>query len=149
MNSFKRSAGFTLIEVMITVAIIGILAGIAYPSYKEYVMKGRRSDAKAGLLSLQLAQEKFRANCLQYATGIATTRSCVTGTYNLLGSATSPNSYYDLSIVSADGSAYSLKATRKTSGLQNGDKCGDFLIDQNGSKTIINAATGYTAATCW
>ncbi len=150
MNSFKRSAGFTLIELMIAVVIIAILAAIAVPSYSEYVKKARRSDAKAGLLGLQLAQEKYRANCLQYATGIhASTMSCVTGTYNLIGSTTSPDSYYDLSIVSATGSAYSLKAARKTTGLQNGDKCGDFLIDQNGNKTIIYATSGYTASNCW
>lgn len=151
MYTFRRSSGFTLMELMVAMAVIGILAAIAYPSYSEYVKKARRSDAKAGLLNLQINQEKYRASCPRYATDInATTRSCVTGgTHNLVGSTTSPDSYYDLSIVSADATAYSLKATRKTSGPQNGDKCGDFLIDQNGVKTIINADTGYTAANCW
>lgn len=147
MNTLKRIAGFTLIELMIVVAIVGILASLGYPSYTEYIKKGRRSDAKSGLLSLQMAQEKFRSNCPQYATAIGTGMDCATTT--LVGSASSPDGYYTLSIVAADATTYSLLATRLTTGKQNGDKCGDYLIDQNGTKSIANAYSGYTVANCW
>lgn len=149
MPTIKQEAGFTLIELMIVVAIIGILAGIAYPAYSEYVKKGRRADAKAGLMSLQLAQEKYRTNCTQYATAIGNPMSCVTGNFTLIGSTSSPDGHYTLSIVSADGAGYSLKATRLSTGAQKNDKCGDFLIDQDGNKSVANAATGYDATTCW
>lgn len=156
----KRNSGFTLIELMIAVAVAAILAGIAYPSYTEYVKKGRRSDAKAGLLDLQLKQEKFRANCSEYADSMSNTAadySCdtATETYTMIpspgnyhdGNFYSPDNNYILSIVSATASAYTLKATR--TGLQTDDKCGDFQIDQVGNKSVVDAASGYDAAKCW
>ena len=114
MNKTSKNKGFTLIELMIVVVIIGILAGIAYPAYQEYIFKGRRADAKAGLLSLQLAQEKFRANCIEYADNIVapTNRVCdsATPTYSVEHISTSPDGNYNLSITSADGASYTLTA---------------------------------------
>ena len=114
MNKSFYKKGFTLIELMIVVAVIGILAGIAYPSYTDYILRAKRGDAKTGLLSLQLAQEKYRANCPQYASGIdATTRTCVTGgSHNLVRSTTdSPDGHYTLAISSGSAGAYTITAT--------------------------------------
>jgi type IV pilus assembly protein PilE len=149
MKTNQLMKGFTLIELMITVAAIAILSAIALPSYKEYVMKSRRADAKAGLLDLQIKQEKYRANCPQYASGINTTMSCAGGTYNLIGQTSSPDGNYTLSIVSATATAYTLKATR--TGPQTGDKCGDFQIDHNGTKSLASGtyASGYDVSKCW
>ncbi|MDD5320256.1 MAG: type IV pilin protein [Methylococcales bacterium] len=144
MNSFKRSAGFTLIELMIAVAIIAILAAIAVPAYSEYVTRSKRADGKAALLSLQLAQEKYRANCAQYATGIhASTMSCILGgTHNLVSSTTSPDGYYTIAITAADANGYTTTAAPTFTDA----KCGTLGINQAGTKTETGSDT---AANCW
>ncbi len=146
-NKFTEK-GFTLIELMIVVAVIGILAAVAYPAYQDHLMKSRRADAKAGLLSLQMAQEKYRNNCLQYATDIHSNPNyyaCDTDTsdFTLTHATESPDGNYTLSIVSGGTSTYSLKATRKAGKPQATDKCGDYVIDQNGFKIVENAIADY------
>ncbi|NOR70086.1 MAG: prepilin-type N-terminal cleavage/methylation domain-containing protein [Methylomarinum sp.] len=153
MKKTSKDQGFTLLELMIVVAVIGILASIAYPSYQEYIYKGRRSDAKAGLLSAQLAQEKYRANCAQYASGMhASTRTCVAGSstagdHDLIHSATSPDGNYNLSISGTSALAYTLTATY--TGVQTGDtKCKTLSINQDGVKTATNSADAVSTV-CW
>ena len=63
-----RWRGFTLIELMIVVAVVGVLAAIAYPSYQDYIRKARRIDAQSVMLNIQLLQEKYRVNNPSYAT---------------------------------------------------------------------------------
>ena len=67
-NMKKENNGFTLIELMIAVAIIGILASIAYPAYLDYIREARRADAQASLLELQINQERYRSYNASYAT---------------------------------------------------------------------------------
>ena len=130
MNTYKRTSGFTLIELMIAVAIIGVLASIAMPAYQGYIMKGKRSDAKAALITLQLAQEKYRANNPSY------------GTLTQLGTGTtSPDGYYTLSASSITGTTYTLTATA-TGGQASDTECATLSIDQDGAKTATNT-------TCW
>jgi type IV pilus assembly protein PilE len=62
----RRAAGFTLVELLIAVAIMGILVAVAYPSYLESIRKGRRAEAISALTTLQQAQERFRANSPKY-----------------------------------------------------------------------------------
>jgi type IV pilus assembly protein PilE len=59
----RHATGFTLTEVMIVVVIVGILATIAYPSYQEKVLRSRRADGQAALMSLAQAQERYMASC--------------------------------------------------------------------------------------
>lgn len=96
----KHPYGFTLIELMITVVIIGILAGIAYPSYRDYVTQARRSEAQTLLLSVVNQQEKFFSDCSWYAATLITssTNSCGTATTGQLriGGTTSENGYYSV-----------------------------------------------------
>lgn len=145
MYTSKWSSGFTLMELMMVVAILGILAGIAYPSYTGYVTQSKRSDGKAGLLSLQLAQEKYRANCPQYADGIdSTTLSCVSGgAHNLVASTASPDGRYTLAITAADATSYSLTATPTFTDTE----CNILGIDQAGTK-IVSGGSG-SVADCW
>ena len=161
MKTQKKSLGFTLIELMIVVAIIGILAAIAAPAYQNYIKRGKRADAKAGLTTLQQELEKYRANCVQYPTTIATARSCTTGSYALAnssaasGSISSPEGYYTLSINAADASTYTIEAV--ATGEQADDvDCAKMVINQDSVQTSFKNSSGsYVANTaaendaCW
>lgn len=132
--NFKQK-GFTLIELMIVIAVIGVLAAIALPSYQDYVERARRADAKAALLSVQLAQEKYRANNVSY------------GTLAQIGvSATSADGYYTISVdaETLSGTVFQATAVPVPTGAQSGDSCGTFAVNANGAYY-----TGYASQDCW
>jgi type IV pilus assembly protein PilE len=120
----KKNNGFTLIELMVAVAIVGILAGIAYPSYINNLTKSRRVDAEGALLGLASAMERHFTENSNYL-GAAGTSATPTDTgAPWIYSDRSPMSgtkYYDLTINYADGSSFTLKAA--PTNAQNGDGC--------------------------
>lgn len=91
-----RNVGFTLIEVMIVVVIIGILAGIAYPSYQGYMRQNRGADGKLALTQIAAQQERFFTECSRYASSITATRDCTNLGLGL--TATSPEGHYTLAL---------------------------------------------------
>lgn len=138
----KVSKGFTLIELLIVVAIIGILAGIAYPSFSDSMKKGRRADAKTGLLKLAMAQSKLRGSCKTYASSIESLSNCADG--EVKGSEDSENGYYKFSISGATGNAYTLIATAQ--GAQTSDTgCTEMKVEFSAT----NPKGNKTPEACW
>ena len=126
MQVEKKLSGMTLIELMIVVAIIGIIAAIAYPNFTDYVKQSRRADAMGELMKLQMAQEEYRLRNTSYAT-IAD-----------LGF-TSSSEFYTFSVTNLGAETYTLTATAK--GAQVSDtECATMSINQNDQKT---------PTTCW
>lgn len=136
MTRYRRRRGFTLIEVMITVAIIGILAAIAVPAYTEYVQRGWRADARTALLENAQFMQRLYAQNFSYALGALTlpaVQSPATGAAR-----------YTIALSAGTATTFTLTAT--PAGWTDG-RCGALGLDHLGQKTA--AAAGADLNYCW
>ena len=137
----KRRGGFTLIELMIVVAIVGILAAIAYPSYVEQVRKGRRADAMAQMVTLAQAYERFYTSNNTYVGFWAALPA------DQQRSPTQGTAFYVLTAPIETRTTFTIRATRQTAGGQNNDRCGELELTHAGTKSVVSATA--TREECW
>ena len=147
----RFTSGFTLIELMITVAIVGILAAVAYPSYTSYIAKARRADARAQLASAQQWIEKFYSESYDYAQNTAGGAS--TTAFDAQPFSSSPRSgdgtaVYTLTLTvgASPASTYTLSATPVSTGSMANDSCGALSLTNTGRR---GAGTGASVLDCW
>jgi len=149
--TMMRQRGFTLLELMITLAVVAILAAIAFPTYSEQVARSRRADAKAVLTEAAQWMERNYTAAGAYnrtAGGVAIT----TGSGSLpSGLREAPKEgtakFYDITLNVVTGNSFELRAAPKNG--QAGDKCGTFRLSNTGAKDLTGNDAGQTVDTCW
>ena len=127
-----KQSGFTLMELMIVVAVVGIITAIALPSYQNYTRTAKRTDAHQGLTTLAQLQERFFTENNTYATTVAA----------LGGVADSNDDFWTLSVAAANASSYTLSAAPK-SPHTDGD-CLTITLDSTGTRASTPAGND-----CW
>lgn len=135
----QQQLGFTLIELMVVVAILGILAAIAYPSYTEYVIKTRRSAGAACLLEMAQFMERYYTTNMGYTGAALPSTACVQETAEHYGYA-----------LAAGGtvSTYSISATPNGAQASTDGMCGTLTLNQAGVKSVSGTA-GTDANKCF
>jgi type IV pilus assembly protein PilE len=141
--TFRRQSGFTLIELMITVAVVAVLAAIAIPSYADYVTRSRRNDVRISLAQSAQWLERFRAE----------NRGTYTNAALQPGTEVSPlsgNAMYDITVaVGGGGATYQLTATPRAGSPMAGDLCGIYTLGSDGRRTAGGNSTGEAFERCW
>lgn len=145
MKTGKTQAGVTLIELMTVILVLGIIASIAVPSYRSYLIRANRSDAKSALMQLQVAQEKYYLQFNKYTKDVTGAPPAGLGL-----SSTTPNGYYEITvpILGAGDQTYTAYATPIAGkGQQDDKKCNIFTITDTGQRNIKDGTSD--KETCW
>ena len=127
----KGEKGVTLIEVMIVVAIVGLLAAVAIPAYDNYITRSRRADAFTALETVRAAQEMYRAERGFYAGAIGSLAGCVS---------TMAGDNYTISITRTDNTHYTALAAATVGGKQANDKYRQFRKNQDGTQDYYDTS---------
>lgn len=135
----KYNKGFTLVELMIAVVIVGILASVAIPAYTQYTVRAKRAAAESFIMSVANKQEQYILDARQYATTLAllnmTPPADVSAHYNIT-----------ITNVGATPPTYTINAVPTGSQATNDAKCGTVSINQAGTKDKTGSGT---LGDCW
>lgn len=141
----QRSRGFTLIELMIVVAVVGILASVAYPSYQDHVRKSRRTSAQAVMMEMAAKQHQRLLDVRSYAGTTATPATATTLGVSAPSDLASHYTVNSVADMTATPPTFTVTATPTTA--QSGDKCGTLTLNQTGLREARK--NGAAVSGCW
>lgn len=148
MKTTPLQRGVTLIELVVVIMIVGVLAAVAIPSYRNYVIRSQRSDAKDALLALSTQMEKHYLQCNDYGDTLAPDPDCAAR--EVQGADVSENGWYDLSIVAPDATGFAVTATAVAGENQAQDlECQSFSVTDRGVRTALNDGGDDNTEECW
>ena len=160
----RRITGFTLIELMITAAIVAVLSAIALPSYTSYIARANRADARAQLVQVAQFMQRFYAANDSFAFDRAIPPNGVTNfipsnlTQSPAPTGTGSTKLYELAIPAQTitGISFEIRMVPVDGGHMSNDQCGAFSFDSTGKRGIVLAGVLYTDSTaqplintCW
>ena len=134
---YQRMRGITLMELMIVVVIVGILAAVAYPNYRDFATRAKRNEAKAALLLIATNQERFYLNNQQY------TNDMTRLGFNVGNNFITDTGTYSISVAGANAATYTATATYLKADNETG-RCATFTIQPNGNKASAPLADCWT-----
>jgi len=140
MKNSSRESGFTLIELMVVVAVVGILVGIAFPSYQSYIARGKRAEARAEVLKAEGWLERYFTENNRYSdTPTSTANAAFSSRFGVVPATGATN--YNLSLA-VTSTTYTVTATR--AGSMANDYCGNYTKSNTGALTVVSS-TGDTS----
>jgi type IV pilus assembly protein PilE len=150
-----KPRGFTFIELMVVLALVGLLAVIAIPSYQESVRKSRRAEVRSQLMEVAQYLQRFYSHNDSFATTKAGAAATIPSELAKVPRNAAPGSQsYDISFATPAAGAinpglasFKIQAVRRAGGPMDGDKCGDFTLENTGARNVLKATD--TAANCW
>lgn len=150
-----KPRGFTFIELMVVLALVGLLAAIAIPSYQESMRKSRRTEVCAQLMEVAQYLQRFYSHNDSFATTKAGAAATIPSELAKVPRNAAPGSQsYDISFATPAAGAinpglasFKIQAVRRAGGPMDGDKCGDFTLENTGARNVLKATD--TAANCW
>ena len=146
----SEAQGVSAIEILVVLAIVGILAGLSVPAYRDHVLRANRTEARAALLSLATAQEKFYLQCNEYTSVLNAAAAAACSPGSLRFPATSERGYYTVAVTAADANGWTATATAVQTQPQYRDtRCRTFQLASSGAKTASNSTGSANDAECW
>lgn len=148
-SNLKSIGGFTLVELMVVVAIVGLLAIIAYPSYNQFILKSRRTDARNAVLDLASREERYFSVNNSY-TNLPSALGYNTSTTFPIDVSVSGKSYYALTATFSTVPPGFVATATPTSSQLADTTCYSFQVNQSGAQANVDSSSNPLATSgCW